>query len=297
MSADDFNQQIANYRKRIESVLAKAVNTPDMPSRLQDAMSYSCLNGGKRVRALLVYAAGEALHAPLEKLDIVAVALECIHSYSLIHDDLPAMDDDDLRRGKPTNHKAYDEATAILAGDALLTLAFDIISNEQSTLNDNQVRKISALLANAAGPCGMVGGQMLDIEATQQMLNQHDLENVHRRKTGALIQAAVIGGALCANNYTPEDIKNLQQYANNIGLAFQVVDDILDIEASTETLGKTKGADQNLGKATYPAIIGLESSKKLAQKLYQEAIESISSISDNTLLLTGLANLVVTRKK
>jgi len=297
MATNDFKQRLSDYRSRVELALDKSLNKTDMPPRLQDAMAYSCLNGGKRVRALLVYAAGESVNAPLEKLDAVATSLECIHSYSLIHDDLPAMDDDDLRRGKPTNHKAYDEATAILAGDALLTVAFDIICNEESPLDDQQARKISALLSSTAGACGMVGGQMLDIQATQQSLSLNDLENMHRRKTGALIRAAVVGGALCADSDNSDNILKLEKYADDIGLAFQVIDDILDIEASTEILGKAKGADENLGKATYPSVIGLDASKELAQKLYQEAVESISSIGDNTSLLIGLANLVVTRKK
>ncbi|MCL4162227.1 UNVERIFIED_CONTAM: hypothetical protein GTU68_005252 [Idotea baltica] len=260
-------------------------------------MRYSTLGGGKRVRALLVYAAGSALNAPFNKLDTVAAALECIHSYSLIHDDLPAMDDDDLRRGKATNHKQFDEATAILAGDGLLTLAFELINSKKSGLTDSQAREISYTLSQCAGPSGMVGGQMLDIKATSTPLTQAQLENMHRCKTGALIRAAVICGALCADSYNQEKISQLTKYADNIGLAFQVVDDILDIESSTEQLGKTSGADQNLGKSTYPSILGLEKSKLLAKNLYQEAIASISSISDNTELLEALAKLVVNRDK
>ena len=292
---------IKQYQARIENVLDQALasssHRSDTPIRLLEAMRYSTLDGGKRVRALLVYAAGIALNAPLSRLDSVAAALECIHSYSLIHDDLPAMDDDDLRRGKATNHKQFDEATAILAGDALFTLAFDLINAPSSELNDSQARNISHTLSQCAGPNGMVGGQMLDILATQQSLSLAELENVHRCKTGALIRAAVVCGALCSESNNQQTIDKLTVYANNIGLAFQVVDDVLDIESSTEELGKTSGADQILGKSTYPALIGLAESKKLAQNLYQEAIASIASISDNTVLLEDLAALVVNRNK
>ena len=268
----------------------------DTPEHLQASMRYSTLGGGKRVRAMLVYAAGLALGAPLSRLDAVAAALECIHSDSLIHDDLPAMDDDDLRRGKATNHKEFDEATAILAGDALLTIAFELISEEQS-LSDKQVRQLCSMLAKRAGRVGMVGGQMLDMLAEGQDLTRQELENVHSRKTGALIRAAVIGGTLCAEDVPAEQTLALDEYAKKIGLAFQVVDDVLDIESSTEMLGKTSGADQALGKSTYPALLGLEASKQLAQQLYDEAISCISIISGDTTMLADLASLVVTRKK
>jgi len=300
------------YQQRTQHVLDTYLNDSDTPERLLKAMRYSALSGGKRFRAMLVYAAGLAVDAPLEKLDIVATALECIHAYSLIHDDLPAMDDDDLRRGLATNHIEFDEATAILAGDGLLTFAFELINQPSSNLSDRQCRLITANLARKSGPIGMVGGQMLDIQATEQKINQSELENIHKRKTGALIQSAVMCGALCNDQVTQIQLDALQEYASNIGLAFQVVDDILDIESSTEELGKTSGADIALGKATYPALIGLEESKKMAEKLYQQAIESIATISDNgalvsktnntenlrnnTELLHNLADLVVKRK-
>ncbi|MBX2849515.1 MAG: polyprenyl synthetase family protein [Acidiferrobacterales bacterium] len=293
------NNTLKEYQARVENVLEQALSTDhngDIPERLLKAMRYSTLEGGKRVRALLAYASGAAVNAPLDQLDQVAAALECIHSYSLIHDDLPAMDDDDLRRGKATNHKEFDEATAILAGDALLTFAFELVNADQSSLSDQQSRQLSVLLSQCAGANGMVGGQMLDILATQRDLNQSELERIHRGKTGALIRAAVLGGAFCGE-YSDNTLEKLTVYANNIGLAFQVVDDILDIEGSTEELGKTSGADESLGKSTYPSILGLANSKSFAQKLYQEAIASIDSISDNTELLVELAKLVVNRKK
>lgn len=290
------NSQILDYQARTQATLDSALNDPRVPERLQQAMRYSTLSSGKRLRALLVYAAGHAVDAPVQRLDAVAAALECIHAYSLIHDDLPAMDDDDLRRSQPTNHIKFDEATAILAGDALQSLAFAIINSPKSGLNNRQCRSITQSLAQAAGPAGMVGGQMLDILATQQTLDQQQLEDVHQRKTGALISAAVLCGALCGNNPSSEQLEVLKIYANRIGLAFQVVDDILDIESSTEQLGKTSGADLALGKSTYPALLGLNESKKLAEKLYHEGVASLDAIGDNSLLLKDLADLIVRRK-
>ncbi len=274
------------YQARIQAVLERTLSNADVPARLLDAMRYSTLSGGKRVRALLVYAAGIAVDAPLKRLDAVAAALECIHAYSLIHDDLPAMDDDDLRRGQATNHIKFDEATAILAGDALQTLAFELIASPDSELNDTQAREITLLLAQAGGAAGMVGGQMLDILATElateKHLNQTELENVHRRKTGALINASVVCGALCSDYASQASRQALSDYADHLGLAFQVVDDVLDIESSTAELGKPNGADQALGKSTYPALIGLEASKQLATKLYQRAIDCVLAIGDNS---------------
>lgn len=292
-----------DYQARTQRVLDTALNNQHVPEQLLAAMRYSTLAGGKRFRAMLAYGAGLAVNAPIDRLDTVAAALECIHAYSLIHDDLPAMDDDDLRRGQATNHIKFDEATAILAGDALQTLAFELINAAESELNDTQCRQISLILAKEAGQTGMVGGQMLDMQATQQQLDRAALEDIHRRKTGALINASVQCGALCADQVSQQQLSALNAYASNIGLAFQVIDDILDIESSTEELGKASGADVALGKATYPALIGLEASKQLAENLYHEAIASIASISDNkasdganTTLLNDLADLVVKRR-
>jgi farnesyl diphosphate synthase len=285
------------YQARNQRFLDTCLDNVNAPEHLRAAMRYSTLSGGKRFRALLVYASGLAVDAPLARLDTVAAALECIHAYSLIHDDLPAMDDDDLRRGQPTSHIKYDEATAILAGDALQTLAFELIASDASGLTDTQARHICLKIAQSSGQTGMVGGQILDIQATESQLSLSALEDVHRRKTGALINAAVICGALCSDYSTESQLKNLSNYANKIGLAFQVVDDILDIESSTEELGKPSGSDIEMGKSTYPALIGLQQSKKLAQNLYQESIVSIAAISDNTLLLQELAKLVVERTK
>lgn len=284
-----------DYQARSNAALERALDDANVPERLRLAMQHSTLAGGKRLRAQLVYAAGVALGAPLARLDAVAAALECMHAYSLIHDDLPAMDDDDLRRGKPTAHIQFDEATAILAGDGLQSLAFELINSPQSELSDQQARQITFSLAQAAGPVGMVGGQMLDILATGNTLLQADLENMHQRKTGALIKAAVLCGALCAEKVATEQLEALSRYADYLGLAFQVIDDVLDIEASTETLGKPSGADLALQKSTYPALLGLEESKDFAQTLYQQAIESIATIGDNNAHLLALATLVVNR--
>lgn len=289
------NSVLADYQARVEQQLDHALSNIQVPERLLAAMRYSTLGGGKRIRAMLVYAAGVAVNAPPSALDQVAASLECIHAYSLIHDDLPAMDDDALRRGRATTHIRFDEATAILAGDALLTLAFELITDIEGPLTATQSQQICSLLARNAGQIGMVGGQILDIQATGKELDQSAIEDIHRRKTGALINAAVLAGAYCASDLDPSVLPKFQAYADNLGLAFQVVDDILDIESSTAQLGKQSGADQALGKSTYPAMIGLDKSKQLAQKLYQQAVASASSIGDNSALLIDLAALVVKR--
>ena len=289
---------LSDYQTRIESVLNRTLRDDSVPPLLLEAMRYSMLGGGKRVRALLVYAAGEAVNASLEQLDIVAAALECVHGYSLIHDDLPAMDDDDLRRGKPTNHKQFNEATAILAGDALLTFAFELINRDNSSLSDQQARKITQILSTCAGASGMVGGQQLDMLATGENLTQDALKNIHKHKTGALVRAAVICGGLCkpGDELASPVLESLDKYGANLGLAFQVIDDILDVEASTQELGKTSGADEQRGKATYPSTIGLQTSKKLAKNLYTQAIACTQTIGDNTRLLAEIAELVITRR-
>ena len=282
----------SQYQQRTQQALDKLL--PAANNQLNIAMRYSTLNGGKRFRAMLVYAAGEALQADQYVLDIVAVAVECIHAYSLIHDDLPAMDDDNLRRGKPTCHIEFDEATAILAGDALQTFAFELLANINTLTEDKRLRLILEL-SQASGYAGMAGGQMLDMLATGKQLTLEELENIHRNKTGALIKAAVLMGAICSDSFNREHEQKLTEYAEKIGLAFQIIDDVLDEEADTSTLGKPSGADKQLGKSTYPALLGIEESKKRAEKLYTEAIESLSTIGDNSLMLKQLAKLVVER--
>ena len=244
-------------------------------------MRYAVLGGGKRLRPLLVYATGLSFGADLALLDPAAAAVELIHCYSLVHDDLPAMDDDDLRRGRPTCHKAFDEATAILVGDALLTLAFTVLtSHDQSWSSNSRLQAVGAL-AEAAGASGMVGGQMLDIEAEDKKISLPELENLHRLKTGALIKASVRLGALAGGCADAKLLSQMDEFAATIGLAFQVQDDLLDVESTTEILGKRAGADEALNKSTYPSLLGLAESKRYLQSLYQQASALLSNIPIN----------------
>ena len=285
---------LEELRHRIEAVLDKVL--PDhLHEPLSDAIRYSTLNGGKRLRALLVYSTGITFNAPLKKLDAAACAVECIHAYSLIHDDLPAMDDDSLRRGKPTTHIHFDEATAILSGDALQALAFELLSLKHSGIAPaNQLRMIN-LLARSSGVFGMVGGQMLDINATNKNISLPQLEKMHRLKTGALIHCASLMGALCSETCPPNKYKIIQKYARKIGLAFQIVDDILDETTDTETLGKQSGADKALGKSTYVSHLGIANAHIEAQKLINDALQLLDQLDNNTALLEELAELVIKR--
>jgi len=276
---------------QLDARLPKNLHEP-----LGSAMRYSTLNGGKRLRAMLVYAAGLVFNTPLEKLDAAACAVECIHAYSLIHDDLPAMDDDDLRRGRPTSHIKFDEATAILAGDALQTLAFEMLTDTSNFhLTDKSKLDIAALLARAAGPEGMVGGQILDIAATNKDISLAELKTMHRLKTGALIQASTLLGVLCSEKASKEEYSHIKNYADNIGLAFQIVDDVLDETADTATLGKQSGADKALGKSTYVSHLGIDNARAEAHKLVNDALQSLDQLSHNSALLEELAKLVVHR--
>lgn len=267
------------------------------PFRLHQAMRYSVLNGGKRIRPVLTYAAGLAMGVPESTLDAPACAVECIHAYSLIHDDLPAMDNDDLRRGKPTCHRAYDEATAILAGDALQALAVHILSHGlESTIRAEQRLAMIDLLVVSSGSRGMAGGQALDLQAVGQTLTVAQLENMHIHKTGALIRTSILFGALSSPAANDDTIANLDHYAKCIGLAFQIHDDVLDETADTHTLGKTQGADRALNKPTYPAIIGLDASVKLADELANRAIDSLRGFNENAAPLRQLARYIVDRR-
>jgi len=265
------------------------------PTRLHEAMRYSVLQGGKRIRPLLVYLAGKTLNVKEEWLDTPACAIEFIHAYSLIHDDLPAMDDDVLRRGKATCHIAFDEATAILAGDALQTLAFYALSHHNSPVTATRQLQMLETLTLASGSRGMVGGQAIDIASVGKVLNIAELENMHIHKTGALIRASVKLGALSCPDITDAQLECLDHYAKCIGLAFQIQDDILDVEASTEVLGKTSGADDALHKPTYPNIIGLNESKQLAQSLVNQAIASLDDFAAAAEPLRWMANYIITR--
>lgn len=286
---------LVNYQQRIEQVLDQVLPSATvLPSRLHQAMRYSVLNGGKRMRPMLVYATGQALGQSLESLDYAAAAIELIHVYSLIHDDLPAMDNDDLRRGKPTCHRAYDEATAILAADALQALAFELLTQTQPMLTTAQQIQMLQLLAQAAGSQGMVGGQAIDLAAVGKLLTEAELETMHRYKTGALIRASVGLGARAANA-SESQYQSLDYYAACIGLAFQVQDDILDIESDTATLGKTQGADVAANKPTYPSIIGMAAAKKKLITLHDQALSALTGFDQRADSLREIAEFTVKR--
>jgi geranylgeranyl pyrophosphate synthase len=292
------NEQMRHWQQRVDAALEQWLPLPEIePFRLHEAMRYSVFNGGKRLRPILVYAAGLAMGVNDKLLDVPACAVECIHAYSLIHDDLPAMDNDDLRRGKPTCHRAFDEATAILAGDALQALAIQILSQGlDSTIPATQRLLMIDLLAVSSGSRGMAGGQALDLDAVGKGLTEAELENMHIHKTGALIRTSVLLGAYCAQENDEDAIARLDHYAKCIGLAFQIHDDVLDETADTHTLGKTQGADRARNKPTYPAIIGLEASIKLAKELTDEAIDNLARFDDNAHPLRELARYVVERQ-
>jgi farnesyl diphosphate synthase len=282
---------------RVEAALEQWLPTPTtQPERLHAAMRYAALGSGKRVRPMLVYATGKALGLAPEQLDGAATAVELIHAYSLVHDDLPAMDDDDLRRGRPTCHKAFDEATAILTGDALQTLAFKVLCrDEKLPVNEATRLQMIETLALASGSRGMAGGQAIDLDAVGQELNLVQLENMHIHKTGALIRASVRLGALAQTDAQQYQVEGLDRYAKCIGLAFQVQDDILDVEGNTETLGKTQGKDQAHYKPTYPALLGLERAKEKAHLLREEALDSLTTLDERADPLRWLANYIIDR--
>ncbi len=268
------------------------------PQRLHEAMRYATLDGGKRVRACLVYAAGAALGVAPNVLDSPACAVELIHGYSLVHDDLPCMDDDNLRRGKPTCHRAYDEATALLVGDALQTLAFKILAaNSALSINVQRRTQMVAALADAAGSRGMAGGQAIDLGAVGQTLALPELEDMHRRKTGALIRAAVRLGALACEQADDQALRALDHYARDIGLAFQITDDVLDVEGDAQSLGKTPGADEAHNKPTYPALLGLQRAKARCAELTDSALAALAPFGENAGELAGLARYVIERRQ
>ena len=266
-----------------------------VPLKLHEAMRYTVLGGGKRVRPLLVYASGALFGADPAALARAACALEMIHAYSLVHDDMPCMDDDDLRRGKPTVHVAYDEATALLVGDALQAQAFAVLAADD-TLPPARLLGMLRLLAEAGGSSGMCGGQAIDLASVGLALNLEQLERMHQLKTGALLRASVLLGALSGKDLSAVELEGLKAYALAIGLAFQVVDDILDATADSATLGKTAGKDAADNKPTYVSILGLEESKALAQQLRRDAIESLAPFGEQALRLRELADLIVQRK-
>ncbi len=293
---------IGDYQKgcqqRVDGCL-EALFVPPLPQleRLYQAMRYSVMNGGKRVRPLLVYAACEALNGDKASADGAACAVELIHAYSLVHDDLPAMDDDDLRRGQPTTHKAFDEACAILAGDGLQSLAFEAMAQERHNPQDAALRlRMFAVLARAAGPAGMVGGQAIDLGSVGLKLDRDALELMHRHKTGALIEASVQLGALASGRADADNLASLSQYARAIGLAFQVQDDILDVESDTATLGKHQGADIARDKPTYPALLGMDAAKAYALELRDQALHALRPFDTAAEPLRELARYIVERR-
>jgi farnesyl diphosphate synthase len=270
-----------------------------IPTKLHEAMRYALLGGGKRVRPLLVYAAGALFGADAAILSRAAAAVEMIHAYSLVHDDMPCMDDDALRRGKPTVHVAYDEATALLVGDALQSQAFMVLSEANGDANPVPPSRLMAmvrLLAHASGSAGMCGGQAIDLDSVGISLTLEQLEQMHQLKTGALLRASVVLGALAGKDLTEEELNALNVYARAIGLAFQVVDDVLDATADSATLGKTAGKDAADNKPTYVSILGLEPSRALAEKLRLDAHAALEPFGEKALRLRELADLIVQRK-
>ena len=292
----DLKQYLEARRLMVEEALEVALPQQDGPeTRVVEAMRYSLFAGGKRLRPILCLAASEAVGGDLKAAMPAGCALEMIHTYSLIHDDLPAMDDDDLRRGKPTNHKAFGEAIAILAGDGLLTEAFVLLSDYNSLLPERAVQVIG-VIAEAASYRGMVGGQVVDILSQNKRADLETVQQMHSRKTAALIAAATESGAL-AGKGSEAQVAALARYGRAIGLAFQIADDILDIEGDTELLGKTTGADEARGKVTYPAAVGLERSRQTANEMVNDALAALEGFDDRANPLRSLANYIITRKK
>jgi geranylgeranyl pyrophosphate synthase len=289
---------MASCQVRLEKSLSHWLPvTGTHPATLHESMRYAVLNGGKRIRPTLVYASGQAVGSGPERLDGPACAIECMHAYSLVHDDLPAMDDDDLRRGKLSCHKAYGEATAILTGDALQSLAFYVLAHDNTAINDQTRRRMIEALALAAGSRGMAGGQIIDLAAAGQELDIAELEDMHIHKTGALIRCSVVIGALTSPELEPDTLDRLDHYAKCIGLAFQIRDDILDEEGETGTLGKRSGSDRSLSKSTYPAVLGLDAAKQRADELHEEAIASLSGLGAQADPLRWISLYIIERDR
>lgn len=288
---------LPKYQTRINDFLSEKIEQlPVNDEKLLAAMRYGLLIGGKRMRPYLAYITGETIGVDLNDIDGIAAALECIHAYSLLHDDLPAMDDDDLRRGQPTCHKVYDEATAILAGDSLQTLAFDIIANHNFSSGAAQKQIVLVQqLAKASGYQGMCGGQALDLNATDKVISIAALEQLHSLKTGALLKACVLMAANCSTKITAKEKDTLAHFADLIGLAYQVRDDIIDIISTEEELGKPSGSDIAANKSTYPSLLGLEGAQKKADDLFAQALQALDTLPYNTQNLKDFANFIVHR--
>ncbi len=295
---DSFAGQLEAWRVRMEGALAARLARADQtPERLHAAMRYSVLAGGKRVRPILIMATARAVGLTEDHVEAAACALELVHVYSLVHDDLPSMDDDDLRRGRPTCHKAYDEATALLVGDALQSLAFELLARDPALPADPATRvRLVALLARAIGSLGMAGGQALDLEAEGRKLGIAQLEQMHSLKTGALIRASVMMGAACVPALEPQLAQALSGFATPIGLAFQIQDDLLDVLSDTATLGKAAGADQERGKSTYPAILGVAASQEQVRRLHGEAMQSLAPFGSRADALRAVTDWLLARR-
>ena len=294
--ANALERFFADARARIETALDALVPEAETkPERLHQAIRWSLFAGGKRFRPVLVFAVGRTFGADETKLLRYGAAIEMVHTYSLVHDDLPAMDDDDLRRGRETCHKKFDEATAILAGDVLQTLAFQTIAEDENLPAEVRTRLIAELARAAGTPAGMVAGQQMDLEAEGKAISILDLETIHRRKTGALICAAARAGAIIGEAGEKE-LEAVSRYAEHLGLLFQITDDLLDVTQTTEVLGKTAGKDVSAEKATYPAIYGLKSAQSLAAEVYEKALESLKEIDKDTRLLEELAAFILNRR-
>lgn len=292
-----FAERMPLYTDRIQQRLDEILpNADTAPERLHAAMRYAVLNGGKRIRPLLAYASSECLQVPPESVDAAATAIELMHAFSLVHDDLPAMDDDDLRRGKPTLHRKFDEATAILAADALQPLAFTAISGDE-TLSAAQAVDLTRLLAAACGSLGMTGGQSIDLLSEGQPLSMTELEHMYRLKTGALIHASVMSAAYVANGITPEQKRCLEHFAQSLGLAFQIRDDILDVEGETQVIGKPAGSDERRNKATFPALFGMDAALARCNELLRQGLDSLKRLECDHEPLQWLAHYMVDRAK
>ena len=294
----NLNSYLKSQKKRIDHALESLLKTADKPDRILEAMTYSLMAGGKRIRPVLCLAAAEAVGGNPEEAVPAACALEMVHTYSLIHDDLPAMDDDALRRGQPTCHVAFDEATAILAGDALLTLAFQTLSaiGLSNAGRTEKWMQVIQLISYAAGYCGMIQGQMLDISSEGKASTLEELKSMHRLKTGALIEASLISGAVLGG-LNSDRISLLESYAQNIGLAFQVTDDILNVEGDPEIMGKAVGTDRLRNKNTYPSLLGLNKSKDFARELVENALQALETFDEKAAPLRAIAKYIIERNK
>jgi geranylgeranyl pyrophosphate synthase len=295
----DFASRIPTYRDRVERAMERWLPPGDVhPTRLHAAIRYSVLEGGKRIRPLLAYATGELLGLQPEQVDPIAVAIELVHAYSLVHDDLPAMDDDDLRRGRPTTHVAFDEATAILVGDALQAHAYLVLTTDPAFAGAPEVScRLVIDLAEASGSEGMAGGQAMDMAAEGRAVSAAELEDLYARKTGCLIRAAVVMPCRARANFPAEDFAAIDRFARAIGVAFQVADDLLDVEGATEVIGKTQGSDIKNNKSTYPSLFGLDAARERADRLYRESMAELDRFGEAAQPLRWLCDYIIRRDR